>query len=683
MKKKTLKLSEKPALWSLLKNFHFFYFCLFLLAFIYVLPFILWPAFNLIDDGASLQAAQRLMSHLNIETWVHILNETQVGRFRPLYHIWFLSIYLFFGTQPFFYWAGQALLLGATLSLMTCFLWKVTREKLVACLFPLILLLFGTTADNFYRLGTAEPKQMVVGLLFFLWLCEQKNKVWSFKKTAIGVLTLWTALLFKETSVIFVAVLLAFIGWEVVLNWSTWRQNWLKNFAFSCSLLLLSVPYFLLIPRGNGYGGGFHFNVTTIWGNFMFARINESLILFPFAITCVATFARFCYSIKFLPGKVSDKLQPFVWPFLLIITILLTLLIGIFPWLYQLPRYFYPVYVLTLVYIAVEASAWYQLRIEMQKASILKQLSSLSFGVFLALLLQRFVFTSALGFSLDPQGAYARLLQLSLEHSETLLFLALSASLTIVRLSFIYFKKKKLSFHLLYLPVTVLCLAIFSIVFSVAIWQVSFNRAWYVTNFLILYSFFVEFKAWFQNKSLLPKDHQHIYLAVSGTWIAVVILLVGFVFQGNGLRLWLFLKDPASLAANAFDTHQVSYGLIRYLLKDAPENAQVFLVGDDYEVVYEIGLYASHFETRPITFFTSNQQVVRDLKPMAPYLNFAPDTVQSFASSSAQLKLLVIRQKDVSKLPLQDTQLRELPPAATFGTIPSYAFWDVITKTSQ
>src|SRR5258708_4192574 len=205
MKKKNAQVHK-----NLKNRWIFFWIGLFFLGFLYLIPFLFFPAFNVIDDGASLQVSQKLVSHLNLQTWTGALVEKEVGRFRPFYHIWFLILYFFFGVRPFFYWLPQAALLGITLVLMVYFLWKVSGQKVVSAVIASFLLLLGVTADNYYRLGTAEPKQMIAGLLFLIWMLKQKGKEWTFKRTVVGLSILWTAFLFKETSIVLLVPLVIF-----------------------------------------------------------------------------------------------------------------------------------------------------------------------------------------------------------------------------------------------------------------------------------------------------------------------------------------------------------------------------------------------------------------------------------------------------------------------------------------
>src|SRR5690349_16308248 len=98
---------------------------IFFAAFLYVWPFLKYPAFNVIDDGASIRVSRDLLNDAQAGTfarWPSLLIETQEGRLRPVYHLFFLLIYALFGARPLFFWLGQASLLGVTLVLMYLFL---------------------------------------------------------------------------------------------------------------------------------------------------------------------------------------------------------------------------------------------------------------------------------------------------------------------------------------------------------------------------------------------------------------------------------------------------------------------------------------------------------------------------------------------------------------------------------
>jgi len=175
----------------------------FFFSFIYLKPFLQYPAFNVIDDGASIWLSKEVVkniSNFKIQNLSELLVERNEGRLRPLYHLYSVTIYAFFGASPTAFWIAQTILLSLTITLMSYFLFRTTKNLFLSMISPLALFLFIPTADNFYRLGTAEPKQVLFWLIFLLFCTQLENSVWTVKKMFVGFILLWACFLTKETS---------------------------------------------------------------------------------------------------------------------------------------------------------------------------------------------------------------------------------------------------------------------------------------------------------------------------------------------------------------------------------------------------------------------------------------------------------------------------------------------------
>ena len=183
---------------------------------------------------------------------------------------------------------------------------------------------------------------------------------------------------------------------------------------------------------------------------------------------------------------------------------------------------------------------------------------------------------------------------------------------------------------------------------------------------------------WFRAIPLGP------FLSFFLTLLLVISPVNDFLLKGKGIDGWIFGAGTVTLLVDSFDVHQVSYALIRYLITEVPPGSKVFVRGDDYEVIFEVGLYASRLQQQPITLYTSNIHLIEDLQKDYPYLQYMPDTVSGFASSSATSKFLFLRKKDwdvIEKMeprPFQVRSARELQPAVSFGSIPDGANWEVV-----
>jgi hypothetical protein len=501
-------------------------------AFLYLSPFLLHPAFNVIDDGASLLVAKKLLSDVSVQNWSNLLIETSQGRLRPLYHIYFLVIYFLSGINPLGFWVAQAFMLGATLWLGAKLLLRITNSWIVSAIVPLFLFALPVTAENFYRLGTAEPRQMLLWIIFMLWLVGVEKTGWTAKKTILGSLILLAALLMKETSVVFILPVVVVMLWKILLRKCSW-----SDLAFSSTLGLVILGYVLLLTAapqtGVGYSGNFHFHFAEMKQRMFAARIEHAVIFFGLSIVSAATALRFVVAIL----KKHFLAQQFLWQVILITQILAMLVIGIFPWQFQLSRYFYPIYLFVLLYGGIEVAAWKQW---------------------------------------------------------------------------------------LHYPKMIFCCGILLVIFAIF------------------------------------SDH--------------------VLFLNRGTNVKSLVTNAGQSAMSSFDTYQVSYGVISYLLTQTPNHAQVFISASDYEVIFELGLYASHLRERDVTVFTTNQQLVTDLGNEYSYLHYVKDPVAAFLQSSAP-KILLLRQQDISKFSeLEKFSKEEKEPAATFHTIPKEANWVVVQE---
>src|SRR5258708_1285628 len=180
----------------------------------------------------------------------------------------------------------------------------------------------------------------------------------------------------------------------------------------------------------------------------------------------------------------------------------------------------------------------------MMAFKLLKQIGMLTAFVVLGLLLQRFVFVGSYGLSIQPQAIYARILSLRIVNPESFLFFMLSLFLTTLRAAWLYIWKKKNFIQQFYLSLTLIFLELFSIFFSILVWQVAFPRGWYVTNLLIIASFVTEFYGWQKLQGILKKKFQTTFLISISSALVLALFLVLIVFEVKGLRLQTYVPEP-------------------------------------------------------------------------------------------------------------------------------------------
>jgi hypothetical protein len=182
--------------------------CLLLMA-----PRIASPQFGLLDDGLTLQQADRILGG----SWGEAVS-VQAGRLRPLYWLFPTAVFALGGPNPAWFFVVNALLLVA---LTAEILWLVRLEggsRLQASLTGLLFAVAGPTIEAFYTLSKAEGLQLT--LVVFSLVCAARygrtQKVWGRRAGLLGAaIAGLLALLTKETSIV---VLPLSLGW-LLLEW--------------------------------------------------------------------------------------------------------------------------------------------------------------------------------------------------------------------------------------------------------------------------------------------------------------------------------------------------------------------------------------------------------------------------------------------------------------------------------
>ena len=86
-----------------------------IISFIYLSPNLISPHFSYIDDGQSLLNSKTALESSDPSVWKSILFESDMGRIRPFYQLYFIVIYLISGVNPLVFWLGQTIIIFLTL----------------------------------------------------------------------------------------------------------------------------------------------------------------------------------------------------------------------------------------------------------------------------------------------------------------------------------------------------------------------------------------------------------------------------------------------------------------------------------------------------------------------------------------------------------------------------------------
>ncbi len=358
------------------------------LATAYILPLIVFPGFSVIDDGWNLQIAHTL-TKTPITDWSRILVETAIGRLRPFHYLYFYLVYLIAGANPLLYWLGQWLVITGTVVAIFKILARATKNAFISIVGIVIPFFFPAIPENLYRLGTQEPRQFLLELLFLIWALRLDKQNLTFLNAGIGSLLMILALGTKETTLILVPIFLSI--YVVRLIQGNWRS--LAFLSLAIFLTLLGIGFYLLIPTATSYSLGYQASPSSIILTAYQIRLAHIHIFWLFGLGCCLTAVRVYFFSKSLQLKnlISENLTQII-----IFCATLGSIAIILPWNLQLVRYYYNVTLFVFMFLTIEVAAWWSLRQKLQKLPRLQTIIVLGAVVILGMGMTRIVFQRVL-----------------------------------------------------------------------------------------------------------------------------------------------------------------------------------------------------------------------------------------------------------------------------------------------
>jgi hypothetical protein len=374
---------------SLLSNLHWrssafpAVFCL-LIATLYIGPFLMFPGFSVIDDGWTLHVVNG-MRHSPMQEWSQYLVESDIGRLRPVYYLYFFLIYLVSGNHPFLFWLGQWAVLAGTLYVMYQLLFKATKHRFISLGGIAVPFLFPSMPENLYRLGTQEPRQFLLQISFLLWAMTLKENSLTLVKAAIGPVLLFLALGSKETSLILIPMFMAMYLLQLLQG--HWRSP--KFLGLVIVMVLIGVGFYAMIPTSKNYTLGYDLSLPGMVRTALLARMSEIHIFWLWGILGCLTAARLYF---FSPSlEIKKIINTHFWQIIIFLAALGSFII-ILPWNLQLERYYYNVTLFVLMFATIEAAAWWSLRKNIRKFSDFQKIALAAVIFFLGLGMTRIVF---------------------------------------------------------------------------------------------------------------------------------------------------------------------------------------------------------------------------------------------------------------------------------------------------
>ncbi|MFZ5366046.1 MAG: glycosyltransferase family 39 protein [Patescibacteria group bacterium] len=323
----------------------------------------------LIDDGENLRMGQEISKHFSQGDYSWIFSYEKVdGRFRPAYWLWHYVNFQFFGFNSVAHHFGHLVLFVVISILIYLITQKISKSNLAGLLSSLLFLAFYPGAENYYRLGTAEPPLLLLYLIltylltriYFLKFTHQSLKISSIDYLCFFII-LGFMYFMKETAVIFILAFLPIFTIGLIDERVHDKKKWIK---FSLIFLAINLFYFILVfGLKNYYGisGGYTEAYKPKIGEMVTRFFVYLKIIFrEYHLVLMIPLVAFCYSLatslrqkrglkKFILNL--DTIQ--LWQIIFLAWFLLFLLVQS-PWLYVMGRYLLPVTIWLAIFLGIE-----------------------------------------------------------------------------------------------------------------------------------------------------------------------------------------------------------------------------------------------------------------------------------------------------------------------------------------
>lgn len=334
--------------------------------FLFISLFIFWqfllsPPFSLADDGYSLTLGKQLFSDISISNWKNTLFEFDIGRFRPVYLLYFSIIFLFFGSNPIGLWLGQTVVLWLTLVFLYKLINLLTKNKQLSFVLSTIWLIMPNVSENIFRAGTAEPRQLLFILLFIYFYFSDHLK--NIQKTVSLAILLVLAIGTKETSII----LIPFIFYHYVSNKYKKINKFLLFIFTIVGLPLLLFGAFILMKNffQTGYAvENFSINLMTLFT--AFDNVARTFKHYTFLIF----FTGFSFSSRVLIAYFNNNHSKIIKNSAIELSLFILIIQSLFfivAWKFHFERYFYLMWSFIIIVLALEFSDWKRMFLKSEK----------------------------------------------------------------------------------------------------------------------------------------------------------------------------------------------------------------------------------------------------------------------------------------------------------------------------
>ncbi len=163
-------------------------------------------------------------------------------------------------------------------------------------------------------------------------------------------------------------------------------------------------------------------------------------------------------------------------------------------------------------------------------------------------------------------------------------------------------------------------------------WEHQLERYYFLGDMFVL--IFVASEVTYLYAEHLKKKLEHRSLLIVA---GLLILITNFAFLPSQLNPSHLITRFHFNRQTWYEQYQYSYALVAYLQNQVKQNSKIFMSFNDYEVIYEVGLYASRFSEREIVVFNENQKASDNFG--LPYL-YSENVLEGFRNTDEQAILI-------------------------------------------
>lgn len=214
------------------------------LATVVMIPRLASPNFGLLDDGVTIHVSSYILQGFKVSDLGVIFRlESDRGRFRPLYWLYYAVPYSISGRSPFGFFVVQWLSLILTGIAICGAVGMATRDRLASVLSGIVYVLSPPVIESYYTLSKGEPPMVLWLVLSVFFLFGSINTLTSDRKQshrlfAASALFLFIAYFTKETAH---AMLVVSALWAISALWQDQISPNRNAFHIMCGYFVVNL----------------------------------------------------------------------------------------------------------------------------------------------------------------------------------------------------------------------------------------------------------------------------------------------------------------------------------------------------------------------------------------------------------------------------------------------------------